>query len=147
MIACNQWRERLLAAPLADLEGEGTSPLVAHLRSCARCAEEARILLEATERLNADLDRSAPLSAATLEDLLARSGVRRILPRRRRLWPRLGAAAAAVLALLSLPSGDAPVAFRSATTGVSRPPTLEAGVGNAAILPTRNPDITVIWFF
>jgi hypothetical protein len=147
MIACNRWHDSLLDASLDELRGTGSSPLATHVRSCTGCGGAARTLLEATATLHADLGSPSPPSAATVDDLLARAGLRSHPVRGRRLWPRLGAAAAAVLALLSLPSRETPVAFRTPTTEVSPAPMLEEGDGNAAILPTRNPDITVIWFF
>lgn len=155
---CEAVLELLLEADLEELEGRGDSPVAAHVRSCARCADVARRLLAGERLLAAALDEIRPSASADEAiaglhvDETVRTPLR--LGRRPRWRPGLAAAlplaAAAGLALLLLrddatPPEPLPIA-RVAEHAAGPVVTVPVG-SNAAIFKTSNPKITVVWFY
>jgi hypothetical protein len=136
-VNCGDALAPLLEAELAELRGEGTSQLAAHVRACPRCRGRAERILAG----QAGLDRA----------LARRSGYGATVPRRRPAWRALGP-----LAPLALAAGIAAVALlrprpdlTRAPSGpvVPRPDVLVAGARAVAVFQTHNPDIVVIWSF
>lgn len=152
MNSCRDMRVLLLEADLDELAGDGSSPVAEHVRACAGCRDIAGRIVEETRGLDSYLSRGA--SAPDVDAILGAVGVGdaatdpppRVLPFTPwRRWTAL-AAAAAVAGLFFLRADDAPqvvgpVAFQT-------PPLVEAAPDrNVAVMPTANPDITVLWFF
>jgi predicted anti-sigma-YlaC factor YlaD len=149
--------DRLLVADLDELEGRTDTPLARHLRVCPSCRAAARRIVEDTAILAARLavdaerpDADALLAAARAADPRAAVG---LASAGWRLGPRelswLGLAAAAGLAAVLLRPPPTPP-DRSAASDVSAAalPLVEAAPDrDVAVLPTRDPDITVVWFF
>jgi anti-sigma factor RsiW len=138
------WRDRLLEAESVELEGTADTEVGRHVATCGACAASAARILAAHAALDEHLDAHPAFDAAAL---VARARPARA--RRRpsvRLWaPLLAAAGLAALLLYSersLPPlpGTAPAALA--------PPDVSAPEGtNFAVLPTTDPDITVVWLF
>lgn len=130
-MTCDEARELLLEADLSELRGEGDSPLALHVTSCTACRAAANHLLAQTAALHAAVQQEPA-------------------ERRRSTWRRavpVGLAAAAAVAVLLVPR-DQP---RNPPLAVARPEQPRSGVNvvarNAAVLQTRNPKITVVWYF
>lgn len=168
MSECASFRDLMLEAEPAELRGEGEGPLARHVRGCATCARTASLLLEETARVDELLSEAPPLDVGAV---LARAGVEaraaagraeatrnarpdearlRILRfPTRRLWVPLAAAAA--LAGVLLLRGPGPT--RAPTGGqaageVALPPIVEAAADqDLAVMPTNDPNITVVWIF
>ncbi len=154
---CADAREVILEADPSDLRGEGTGILVRHLRDCGGCRALARAVLEEQRLLAAEMVAAVP--PPDVNEILDRAlcpqqvtgPIRRF--RRSRRFKRMGlaliplAAAAAAAALLlgtdpPLPGPSYSPPERIAALG------LEVPEGqNAAVLQTKNPEITVLWFF
>ncbi len=119
---CRDWRERIGALVLGQLEPGERAATEAHLEACPACRTEAEALAPVAALLSrADPDRLAPTPAppARLGDRIARriAAERRDTRRRRAgLGLALGAAAAAAAAALAIAVvGGAPSAPRSLT--------------------------------
>jgi anti-sigma factor RsiW len=161
MTTCDRFRDSLLQAEPDELRGVGDSELAAHVRTCPACGRAARTLLEATAELGAYLGRAGPApDVAGILQRAAAPAARRVAPsptaspgvRRRirledpRPWVAL-AAAAAIAGMLLLPGPAAPPP-PTAAADPYRLPTVESASGRTvAVLPTDNPDITVLWLF
>jgi hypothetical protein len=156
MSECTTFRDRLLVADLDELEARVDTPVSRHLRDCPRCRAAARRIIDDTALLAARL-AAAPGRPDT-EALLAAAGagplpeVRTSRPGRRlrsRELPWLGiAAAAAILAVLVRPPPPSPDRAAVGAPSIASPPLVEAAPDHdVAVLPTRDPDITVVWFF
>ena len=152
MNSCRDIRVLLLEAELDELAGDGSSPVAEHVRSCAGCRDLAHRIVEETEGLGSYLSRGA--AAPDVDAILGAAGMGEAAPEPPpqvlpfapwRRWTAL-AAAAAVAGLFFLRADHAPqvvgpVAFQT-------PPLVEAAPDrNVAVMPTANPDITVLWFF
>lgn len=160
MSDCASFRELMLEAEPAELRGEGESPLARHVRNCPACARAAAVLLQETEHVDAFLADAPPLD---VDAVLARAGIapRRAAPgtapgrlgiRRfptRRVWVPLAAAAAlAGLLLLRGPEPTRVPATDMAAREAPAPPLVEALADqDVAVLPTNDPNITVVWIF
>lgn len=160
MTECNALQDKLLTASPAELRGAGDTPLARHLAGCASCRERAQRIVALTEVLARRLD--APAGVPDVEAILARArrdsdaGARapraRGTGRRstRRHLPWLGLAAAAVLAAVLLRPVPRPTAPSTGPApGLEADlPLVESAPGNdVAVLPTADPDITILWFF
>lgn len=152
MSECTRSLEPLLEADLGVLAGEGDSELAKHIRGCGRCGGAAQAIREATGRLDEALS-TAP-AALDLDAVLRRvevaaagrpgPGVRGRFPAAR--WVALAAAATAALIIVG---EREPASIRRPTTP-PRPtfPLVEpAADRSVAVIPTGNPDITIVWFF
>lgn len=144
---CEAATEALLDADPAVLAGRDDDSVSRHVRGCPRCARVAARFLEAEAELARELSATAvPPEPSVVEEALRAARVRRA---GWRVWgPAL--AAAAVAGVLLWPRGD------HATTGrltLAPPERLETPVveipadRNAVVLSTRDPSITVVWFF
>jgi hypothetical protein len=150
MTECADVRDLLLDAEPDELRGIGSTRVAEHVRACRRCARLAKRILDETDLLAAYLDeRPAPPVA----DILGRAGVpagprpsRRSRVRRRWLWAPAAAAVAALFVAIES-RGPAP-ASGPALAAFDASPVVEPATGETvAVLPTDNPDITVLWFF
>jgi hypothetical protein len=169
---CHEAIERILEADPAELAGDVPSPLGEHLQACSRCQVMAWQVLSRQGALAKEMARLRPRVPA--EELLAHLSLDR--PREtenqaeggapagemgrrrpRRVWGRWVAgavpvAAAAALAVLLLGDGSRqPLSVREFTPSVLPPstaPEVEPGTSrDFAVLETRNPNISVVWFF
>jgi len=150
---CSGAREALLEADIDLLEGRGEGALVDHLRGCPRCRAVAQMIVEGERGLGEAMMELVP--APDPDELLdrvegERDGVRNLIrPQFRWSLSRLVplAAAASLVALFlgrdpNLP-GE-PVVPMASAPGLG----LEVPEGqDVAVLATKNPDITVLWFF
>jgi hypothetical protein len=148
---CSEAVELLLEADVAELDGTGDSALAAHVRRCDPCRARAAQILSVTGDLSDALDDLATRIAPTLDpaDVRVRPRVHwRVL---------VPLAAAGIGALMLLPKGPdsfAPVPFAeppawaSGEAGrVARGVMVQSDLHEKiAVLPTQNPDITVVWF-
>lgn len=128
---CAEARERLLEADPAELRGTVESPLSRHLTGCAVCAGLARHILAQTAAIHAALDHAPAVRPA--------KRWRRALP--------AGLAAAAVLAVLLIRRIDVTETAPGAPHVDEATSALVVTGANAAVMPTTNPKITVIWYF
>lgn len=166
---CERALDRMLEAEPAELRGEGGTELARHIRGCPRCQRTAGVLVAELSALDAALDAYAEegdpevAADAALAAIRAGSVPGRARPHRggrmratrglaARLGAGLGLAAAAALAALLLrgPSGPTPPPPSAAGSPDPREPAVAVtpppGRG-AAVLQTRNPDITVVWLY
>jgi anti-sigma factor RsiW len=153
---CEIALEALLEADTDTLGGTGEDALSTHVRECARCRAAATRFLEGERLLREGLEATAKPPAQELVDAMSRRA--RMPPvepeprstgarpgARWRLWvPAVGAAAATVALLWPGPPSPVPslLAPSVARTRVELPPGQDA-----LVLETRNPEITVVWFF
>ena len=157
MSGCADWRERILEADLEELHGAGSSTLAAHLDACGGC----RALADAVVRTSAELARSFAAAAASDPDVAADA----VIARLRRTAPATAgtvvtaagppsaapwlpfAAAALIAGLLALPAEERPARL-TPPPPPAMPPAVEVPEGrNVVVLPTADPQITVLWFF
>lgn len=156
MTECAPFRALLLEVEPETLDAASAgvpdrSGLAAHLGSCASCRSAARRIREGNRALDATLKAAPGVDAAAL---LARARLRPAgeerTPRRRRApaaWVGL-AAAAALAALLVLPGEPDPIPATTTTPPEREYALVEAGPeDNVAVMPTDDPDITVLWFY
>jgi predicted anti-sigma-YlaC factor YlaD len=155
---CEIARDRILEADPSELNNDVTGDLAEHLAGCDACRALAGRVLKSERTLAGAIAAMEP--GRDVDAALAR------VPRRQgwgSVWGWRGAglalplAAAAVVALVMLkPPGDsgqavafdpsAPVVAR--TLGWDRPAPVVRSISHSsiAILPTDNPDITIVWF-
>lgn len=163
MSACHRPVEALLTAELDELAGEADTELGRHVRDCPHCSAAARKILAANEALNASLSQRRVLHSASL---LARARSREHAPRASRprwraRWLAYGplgwvgagiglVAVATVLLVLTLPREPLPspelAAEQTAAGRASQPLMVDAPGYDVAVIPTENPDVTIIWF-
>ncbi len=152
MSACDEVRDLLLEAEPDELRGVGSTTVAEHVRACLRCARVANRILDDTDLLDGYLDdRPAPPVA----DILRRAGVPagprpspRPRVRRRWLWAPAAAAAAVAALFVALESRGPEPASGPSLAAFDASPVVEAATGETvAVIPTDNPDITVLWFF
>jgi hypothetical protein len=155
MLTCAEARDRLLMADAQELTPGHASPLGAHLAGCHDCARRAERIRAFVDAVIEDLADAGEFDAAGLvrralapEEPMAPPsggtlGGRRFAP----AWAAL-AAAAAIGAVLVWPDRPPELPGIPVDTPRRAPPTVEAPAGrDVAVLPTSNPDITVLWFF
>ena len=150
---CREFIDAMQEAELAELRGEGGTPLAEHVRVCDECAGYAKHVLTATDRLAASLLEESGRGSVV--------GARRVLAATRPAWPRrfaglaVGTAALVTLAvgldragvlsrdvLLENPSDAIGMDQQSTSPGIDVP----AG-RNAVVFRTSNPKITVVWYY
>ncbi len=150
---CNSMRHQMLTASPEVLGGVGDHPLARHIAHCDACAVVARELL--LEAASLDSALGAPLPELDVDALLTRAGRRaRRIPGRRRTWTAVALAACAAALLLLVrqegrtPGAPGPVAPTPMAVASTAPPTVESAPGHdVAVIPTDNPNITVVWYF
>jgi anti-sigma factor RsiW len=168
---CEAAREQLLVADVDELFGTGDSPLAHHIRRCERCRTLANRILadqQALDRALTELSRERSPDVVVTTPPVGRQADDGAIGRRR-LWRRaLPLAAAAVLAaLLLLPPalrreslnmpgdtlGDVAVVSidqsgdRSGDRGRASLQVEAPAEGRMAVFETRDPSITVVWFY
>lgn len=141
----------LLEADPIELAGEGGSPLASHVRECERCRATAATLLEGQAELAMALEGTRPRIVVEEAIAAARAQQSR-MARRRAAWRWLPPiAAAAVLAgLLVLRPFELGRNGELGPTYTSRhvQPLVEAPAGkDVMVFKTKDPSITVIWFY
>lgn len=140
MMSCERARDALLDAEMDELRGLGSTPLARHVAECAECAAYAQRLLRSYGKLAAGLETmSTQKRAATVIPLKKRH---------RATWLPLPLAAAAVLALLlvrsgndELPNVDALAQMIMKDEPVALPP-----AGKQAMIWERS-DMTIVWLY
>ena len=152
-MTCAEAAEQILEADRLELEGMGESMLARHLKGCSRCRAMALAVVRGEDSLAEEMAAVVPMP--DLDALLDENGrskperTERIRIKARRfglgLLPLAAAAAFASLFLSREPQvpGDS-----------YSPPAFSPGLGlevpegrNVAVLATKNPNITVLWFF
>lgn len=158
MTRCSEVRDRLLDADPGELEGRGSSPVAAHVRACPACRARARRILDAQAALDGALSEMAAGVAVGVDPAEARSQVeRRRRSRRRVVWGVVAPLAAAAVGAVALfgtgrpsdpgaPMGTVPTWALPGLGAGGSGTVVSAGGEGVAVLPTRNPDITVVWF-
>lgn len=148
----------LLTAELDELAGEADTELGRLVRDCPHCSAAARKILAANEALNATLAASRVVDAPALV-ARARSSQRSKASGWRMRWPAIPSAwpwAAATVGALAVWTILVVFAWRteSPTDPETRPevpaehaesPLVDAPGYSVAVIPTTNPDITIIW--
>lgn len=164
-MSCSKWRRLMLTAEPAELRGEGSGPLAAHVRECDGCGRAAERTLRGEESLSRAIGLLAEGRLSFPPELRSAPPSRRP---RRWAWVQL-AAAAAVAALLAQPWGREPqsplrrpgasTVASSAAVPVPRagePDGADVPVGGVevtrserdfALISTENPNVSVVWFF
>jgi hypothetical protein len=161
MTTCSEFRESLLTASPDELRGVGSGEVARHVQSCPRCAAAAEVILEGTSALDRAL-ASAP-ALPDVEEILRRAGSaspaeadpaskvanRAIRPVPRWLGVTMAAAASAASAVLLFSVlQDRPMPAARVVAPPPPPPLVQTMPGQGmAVMPTDNPDITVVWFF
>ncbi len=158
MSGCERPVAPLLTAELADLEGVAETDLGRHVRDCPHCSAAARRILAANRVLNASLAEEREVHGGLLITR-ARSLERAWRfdhARWRARWPALGLAAAAIglvsisvvmLAVVArAPSGNEPISSQSAVDVTPQTLEVDAPGYRVAVIPTANPDLTIILF-
>jgi hypothetical protein len=150
---CREFIDAMQEAELAELRGEGGTPLAEHVRVCGECAAYATHVLAATDRLAASLMLESGRGSVV--------GPRRVLAPIQPSWRRrfaglaVGAAALATLTVgldrAGVLSRDVPPETASDAIGMdpqSPAPGVDVPAGrNAVVFRTSNPKITVVWYY
>ncbi|UCC73474.1 MAG: hypothetical protein JSV86_02620 [Gemmatimonadota bacterium] len=149
-IECKTALERLLEAAPAELSGQGTSELVAHLRECERCSAVAGRLLDGQEELASALGELGPRTG--VDEALHAVRVRRgRIARRRNAWrvaaPLAAAAAVTAVLLVNSPDGRMPGEIVSGPAPRIEPLVEVAAAQNVMVFETRDRSAKVIWFY
>ena len=154
MTDCTTTRDWILEVDPEELEQGSAGGQADHLAECPECRALADEILEAEAVLRDGLEQVEPALdvAAALERARAAHRAGRV----RRRWQvavPLAAAALGGLLLMGWPSpvpvsGFEPATLRAARAlGLSGPrPVVKAESQRVAVLPTENPNITIIWF-
>lgn len=166
---CRECRERLLEAcpsEIAAVLDESSDRLAAalkgpsgeawreHVRACSACEALAGRILEAQERLVADLAALTP--ARPLEEAVAaasRESARRRSRVRRASWGAAAAVVAGVLGIRALDPGSGvgtdTIRVEARTyAGSALAPEVEATLGGSVVvLETDNENVVVFWFY
>ena len=138
---CDRFRAQMLEAEPVELSGMTETPLSRHLGVCPSCRQRARRLIEGHRVLDRALLGLEPRLVAPL----AGTTLPRGRPRIRWRWP---AVAAAVVLWLAVRGGLGPqVEWSTPSAPVSEPDQQLATTGNAVVIATENPDITIVWFY
>lgn len=175
-LGCDAVQEWLLEAEPAELRGEGDSRFVRHLRECAACREAAQAVQDLQRRLARELgalrSRIDPAGAVALA--LRDRGTLALPDRgrgtrglasgwsgwsRRTFVPLAAAAVAAGLWLVSSRSSPPTAPPEVASSALPPRPAFAVAAGEtrfslriperrgALVFATRDPAITVVWFY
>lgn len=131
---CETARELMLEAEMAELEGQGDTPLARHIAHCDLCRAHARRLLHGHALLDEGLAAIKPRT--------------RSRSRRWARWTPLPLAAAAVVALLLARRPDALVPQSELLLSLMFPeqPVVTPAPGQQAMVLEKN-DLTVVWLY
>lgn len=151
MTACAAWAKRLVVASPEELSGMVETDLSCHIRDCPRCAAEARRIVSANRALRVAMSGPEVDAAGLIERARhAHADERKTKGRQwvsvpRMAWSGIAAsmAAAAVAAVLFLKTPP----LEPLMPFVSQEPLVHAADYNLVVVPTRNPDITILWFY
>lgn len=165
MNACDRPVEPLLTAELDELAGQADTELGRHVRDCPHCSATARKIMAANVALNASLAEARVLHS---DSLIARARLREKTAVAGRSWwgtrvppaqpawrwalpaAAVGTLAIAAILLWVVGSEEArPGSDEVASTGFARtvePVHVDAPGYAIAVIPTANPDLTIIWF-
>ncbi len=158
MTGCPTTREWILDVDPEELERDASGEHAGHLAECPECRALADEILAAEAALRDALDSVEPALHVEAALVRAREAVAvHKATRRRRRWQAavpLAAAALGGLLLIDRPSPAPDPGFHPATVRAARAlglvgarPVVKAeGHQSVAVLPTENPNITVIWF-
>lgn len=149
---CEDAVELILEADPPDLRGEGEGILPRHLRGCEKCRALARVVLEEERVLALKMVEEVP--APDLDRVLARG----LASEPAVLWRPKGKLRRAGFAIIPLAAAALVSVFLRSEPTLPGPtysspePTVALGLEvpegrNAAVLQTKNPEITVLWFF
>ncbi|MDE0690941.1 MAG: hypothetical protein OXI55_01715 [Gammaproteobacteria bacterium] len=146
----------LLSTDIAELRDSG-GDLARHIETCAECSEAVARILAATDALGGVMSHAPSLDAKAVvaregEASASRSAWHWIAPAWRKwgAWPAAGAAAAAVAAvtLYFATRTPEPVLVGEPWSPTDPPPRplLAAAPGHdVVVIPTEDPDITIVW--
>ncbi len=151
MTACRTWASRLVVAAPEELSGTAQTDLSRHVQGCPRCAAEARRIAAAAEALRMAMS-SPEVDAARLidqarsaETVEPRPTSHRFAKAPRIAWGALAASmAAATVAVVLLMQ---PPTLEPLPPPERPQPLVDAADYNLVVMPTRNPDITILWFY
>ena len=157
MSGCSGWRESVLGADLEELRGTAGSELSAHLAGCPMCRTVADAVLRTSAGLASSLEATASREEVDVEAVLTRLErsasphfgelPKSSRPPRAALWLPF-AAAALVAGLLALPTAEPPMGPSPPPPPPTTPPAVDVPDGrNVVVIPTSDPQITVLWFF
>ena len=151
MTACPVWAERLVVGAPEELLGVAETELSRHVRDCPRCAAEAHKITAANEALRVAVS-SPEVDAAELINRARRAeadGKRMTVQRSARApriaWSAIGASIAAAAAIVVLLL-QKPI-LEPLPLPVPPQPLVNAADYNLVVMPTPNPDITILWFY
>ena len=155
MTDCSTTRDWIVEADVEELRHGASGEHGGHLAACPVCRALADEILGAEEALDELLGSARP--ALDVEAALAQAREAHQVARRHRHWQMavpLSAAALGGLLLLARPSPTPVSEFDPATVAAARTlglagrrPLVRADSHESvAVLPTGNPNITVIWF-
>ena len=151
MTACAVWAERLVVGAPEELSGVAETELGRHVRDCRKCAAEAHKITAANEALRVAI-ASPEVDAVELIERARHVGAneQKAGVKQSARIPRLGwsaiaasmvAATAMVVLLLQKPI------LEPLPPPVRPQPLVNAADYNLVVMPTRNPDITILWFY
>jgi hypothetical protein len=137
---CEEIRDDLLVADLAELRGEGDSDVARHVSSCAQCQQLAARILEQHSIMATSLGQLRPSSQPV--------AAARKHSRVRAAWWSAPLAAAAVLALLLSPrAGDELPNIDPLTQLMFRAtPVITPAAGQQAMVLEKN-EMTIVWLY
>ncbi|MDE0452369.1 MAG: hypothetical protein OXI90_11475 [Gammaproteobacteria bacterium] len=152
MTACGVWVKRLVMASPEEFSGMVETKLSRHVRDCPRCAAKARRILSANEALRVAI--SGPeVDAAGLIERAHHAGADETATGRKRwptvpklVWSAMAAASVTAAALIVVPLLRTPV-LEPLSPHVRPQPLVDAIDYNLVVMPTRNPDITILWYY
>ena len=151
MTACAVWAEQLVLAAPEELSGMAETELSRHVRDCRLCAAEARKIVAANKALRVAIS-SPEVDVAELINRARhaeadgkRMTVQRSARAPRIAWSAIGASIAAAAAIVVLLL-QKPI-LEPLPLPVRPQPLVNAADYNLVVMPTPNPDITILWFY
>ena len=130
---CNEARDAILVANLAELRAESDTPLATHVQACAECRRLASVILRGTT----GLERST-LGAKRRRRTTDRFALLAVLP--------IAAAVVVAVAINARSQGQVSSPRAVSSLPVVRQVSLEVARGqHATVLRTADPKVTVIW--
>jgi hypothetical protein len=149
---CEEARELICEADLAELKMETDSPLSEHLRECSGCRRAADVILGTESAFAAAFDALTPGKSFEESVVTAVSTATLSSRKRSRVFPvLLPLAAAAVLLLLIFPlwNGEVEIVRDPLVPAImaEAPEVRAPAEGSAMIIDSGDPDYQIIWLF
>ena len=151
MTACAVWAERLVVGAPDEISGVAETELSRHVRDCRECAAEAHKITAANEALRVAIT-SPEVDAVELIERARhvganeqKAGVKQSARIPRLGWTAIAASMVAATAMVVL-SLQKPI-LEPLPPPVRPQPLVNAADYNLVVMPTRNPDITILWFY